>query len=99
MCRNMDRKIIFSTLFSLLVTGMAFGFAAKAFSQSPHGPMGTRGEAREAPIAPFGAYLPQRVYDAGEKRFSDFEAMLVELSKTDVVFVGEQHNDPATHRL
>ncbi|MBS1791350.1 MAG: ChaN family lipoprotein [Acidobacteria bacterium] len=44
-------------------------------------------------------YLPQRVYDSGEKRFSDFEAMLAELARADVVFVGEQHDDPATHRL
>jgi len=44
-------------------------------------------------------YLPQRVYDSGQKRFSDFEAMLAELARADVVFVGEQHNDPATHKL
>lgn len=44
-------------------------------------------------------YLPQRVYDSKEKRFGDFEAMLAELAKADVVFVGEQHDDPATHKL
>ncbi len=44
-------------------------------------------------------YIPQRVYDSGDKRFSDFEAMLSELARADVVFVGEQHNDPATHKL
>jgi uncharacterized iron-regulated protein len=47
----------------------------------------------------FSGYVPQRVYDSNEKRFSDFESMLVELSRTDVVFVGEQHDDAATHRL
>lgn len=44
-------------------------------------------------------YLPHRVYDSGHKRFSDFEAMLAELSRSDVVFVGEQHNDQMTHHL
>lgn len=44
-------------------------------------------------------YIPQRVYNSQEKRFTDFESMLVELSQADVAFVGEQHNDPATHRL
>ncbi|MCI0664339.1 MAG: ChaN family lipoprotein [Acidobacteria bacterium] len=44
-------------------------------------------------------YIPQRVYDASQKKFSDFETMLAELARLDVVFVGEQHDDPATHRL
>lgn len=44
-------------------------------------------------------YTPQRVYDARENRFTDFESMLADLSRLDVVFVGEQHNDPNTHRL
>ena len=44
-------------------------------------------------------YIPHRVYKSGDKRFSDFEAMLAELARADVVFVGEQHNDPATHRI
>ncbi|MBO0719391.1 MAG: ChaN family lipoprotein [Blastocatellia bacterium] len=54
------------------------------------------GQAMHPPIA---IYIPQRVYDSNEKRYSDFESMLLELSRADVVFVGEQHNDPATHRL
>ena len=45
------------------------------------------------------SYVPQRVYDTDDKRFVDFDAMLVELAKADVVFVGEQHDDPNTHRL
>ncbi len=44
-------------------------------------------------------YVPQRVYDSGEKKFADFEAMLAELARADVVFVGEKHDDPATHKL
>src|SRR5215471_3957729 len=44
-------------------------------------------------------YVPHRVYKSGDKRFSDFEAMLAEIARADVAFVGEQHNDPATHRI
>jgi len=44
-------------------------------------------------------YTPQRVYDAKEKKFSDFEAMVADLARSEIVFVGEQHDDPATHRL
>src|SRR5215475_2613866 len=44
-------------------------------------------------------YIPHRVYKSGDKRFSDFEAMLAEITRADVAFVGEQHNDPATHRI
>jgi uncharacterized iron-regulated protein len=44
-------------------------------------------------------YIPHRVYQADDKKFSDFEMMVSELAKADVVFVGEQHNDAATHRL
>ena len=45
------------------------------------------------------SYIPHRVYDARHKRFTDFEAMLLDLSRRDVVFAGEQHDDPSTHRL
>src|SRR5262245_53877931 len=44
-------------------------------------------------------YIPHRVYKSGDKRFSDFEAMLFEISRADVALVGEQHDDPATHRI
>jgi uncharacterized iron-regulated protein len=44
-------------------------------------------------------YIPHRVYKSPDKRFSDFEAMLAEIARADVAFVGEQHNDPATHRI
>lgn len=45
------------------------------------------------------SYIPHRVFDAKEKRFSDFEAMVADLARADVVFIGEQHDDPGTHRL
>src|SRR5215475_9873278 len=44
-------------------------------------------------------YIPHRVYKSGDKRFSDLEAMLAEIARADVAFVGEQHDDPATHRI
>jgi uncharacterized iron-regulated protein len=44
-------------------------------------------------------YTPHRVYDTRAKRFIDLEAMLLDLSRADLVFVGEQHDDPASHRL
>src|SRR3990172_11184202 len=48
-------------------------------------------------VAP--AYVPHRVYDARRNRFTDFEAMVADLTYADVVFLGEQHDDTATHRL
>ena len=45
------------------------------------------------------AYVPQRVYDTRQKGFADFEGMLADLTRADVVFVGEQHDDANTHRL
>lgn len=61
--------------------------------------------ATEAPVQPEPAvavvvrYVPERVYDSGRKRFTDFEAMLADLARAGVVLVGEQHDDPNTHRL
>lgn len=48
---------------------------------------------------PESSYVPHRVYDAKDKRFTDFEAMVADLSRADVVFFGEQHDDPGTHRM
>ena len=45
------------------------------------------------------AYVPERVYDTRRRAFADLESMLADLAKADVVFVGEQHDDPNTHRL
>ncbi len=45
------------------------------------------------------SYVPNRVFDTARGAFTDFEAMAAELAKADVVFVGEQHDDPNTHRL
>lgn len=45
------------------------------------------------------SYVPQRVFDSATSQFSDFESMVAAVAKADVVFVGEQHDDPNTHRL
>jgi len=45
------------------------------------------------------AYVPERVFDSARGQFGDFEAMLADLARADVVFVGEQHDDANTHRL
>ena len=45
------------------------------------------------------SYVPERVYDTRQNAFADFEAMLADLTSADVVLVGEQHDDPNTHRL
>lgn len=44
-------------------------------------------------------YVPERVYDTQRRAFVDFEVMLAGIAGADVVFVGEQHDDPNTHRL
>lgn len=60
----------------------------------------TRGGPRIAPPAtPIPSYTPNRVYDSRKKRFIDFETLEARLAGADLVFVGEQHDDPATHRM
>jgi uncharacterized iron-regulated protein len=44
-------------------------------------------------------YVPERVFDTQRRGYSDFEAMLADLARADVLIVGEQHDDPNTHRL
>ena len=54
---------------------------------------------RRPAAAPSRSYVPERVFDTRSRTFTDFEAMLADLARADVVFVGEQHDDPNTHRL
>jgi uncharacterized iron-regulated protein len=54
--------------------------------------------AAAAPLPP-PEYVPQRVYDTRRGAFTDFESMVADLARADVVFVGEQHDDARTHRL
>lgn len=44
-------------------------------------------------------WAPHRVYDSRHKEYSDFETLAAEASRADVVFLGEQHDDPGTHRM
>lgn len=55
-------------------------------------------QAAPAVQAPAG-YAAHRVYDTKKKRFIDFETMAVSLARADIVFLGEQHDDPRTHQL
>jgi uncharacterized iron-regulated protein len=55
--------------------------------------------ATDARVASVSGYVPERVYDTQRKTFVDFEVMLADLTTAAVVFVGEQHDDPNTHRL
>jgi uncharacterized iron-regulated protein len=52
-----------------------------------------------AQAVPLSGYVPERVYHTPRQAFSDFEVMLADIATADVVFVGEQHDDPNTHRL
>src|ERR1041385_1718974 len=45
------------------------------------------------------AYVPERVFDTSRKAFTDFEMMLADAAKADVLFVGEEHDDPNTHQI
>ncbi|HEX3926732.1 MAG TPA: ChaN family lipoprotein [Gemmatimonadales bacterium] len=44
-------------------------------------------------------WTPNRVYDTRHHRFADLESAAAELARDDVVFLGETHDDPATHRM
>jgi len=50
-------------------------------------------------VQPAIGYVAHRVYDSKRKRVIDFEAMSAALAKADIVFLGEQHDDPRTHQL
>jgi uncharacterized iron-regulated protein len=48
---------------------------------------------------PLPTYTPHRVYDTRHRTFIDFEDFVSRLAEQDLVFVGEQHDDPGTHRM
>ena len=50
-------------------------------------------------VAAQASYVPHRVYDTHKKQFIDFETLTSRVAAADLVFVGEQHDDPATHRM
>ena len=49
-----------------------------------------------AVVAPVSAF---RVHDSSRSRDATFDAMIADLARADVIFIGEQHDDPATHAL
>lgn len=73
------------------------------------GSVGAQTPSVNAPVAPSAPaqvadattpmYVPHRVYDTRRKRFIDFETLAAALSRADVVYLGEQHDDSGTHRL
>ncbi len=79
----------------LLVSSPVFALSAQ--KPLPASAM-TAQEAEPASVVPANAlYIPHRV--AKGKSFTDFEAMLQQLSRADAVFLGEQHDDRGTHAL
>ncbi len=55
--------------------------------------------APSAPVALGPAPVPEsRVYGAGAARYVDFATLANAAAAVDIVFFGEQHDDPATHR-
>jgi uncharacterized iron-regulated protein len=55
--------------------------------------------AQSPPPTVSNGYVPQRVYDTRRAAFTDLEMMTADLARADVVLIGEQHDDPNTHRL
>lgn len=49
--------------------------------------------------APAESWVPHRVYDSHHEQFSDFESLAAAAARSDVVFLGEQHDDASTHRM
>jgi uncharacterized iron-regulated protein len=76
---------------SALLIASALAQAAPTPSPQPAPPQPHQAEAS--------TYVPERVYDTRRRVFTDFEAMLADLARADVALVGEQHDDPNTHRL
>ena len=83
--------------FTLLNVSLAVMFAAPVAAQTATAAKDAASTAEAS--APTVGYAAHRVYDTRKKRFVDFEAMSAQLAKADIVFLGEQHDDPRTHQL
>ena len=44
-------------------------------------------------------WTPHRVFDTREKRWTGFEELAAAAARADIVFFGEQHDDPGTHAM
>jgi uncharacterized iron-regulated protein len=73
----------------LLVTATS---AERANAQTP--PPASRGAAMVSR-----GYVPNRVYDSRKKTWIDFETLVARANASDIVFVGEQHNDTPGHEM
>lgn len=76
----------------LVVTALLLALPLRAESQG-----GSPSSPAPGSLAP--SYVPHRAYDTRRKQFLDFESLVSRLTAADLVFVGEQHDDPATHRM
>lgn len=70
-----------------------------SLERSPAGMLSSSSQAAPPAPPPPAVYVPQRVYDTQREVFTDFETMAADLARADVVLLGEQHDDPNTHRL
>jgi uncharacterized iron-regulated protein len=62
--------------------------------------LGLMGLASSAALAQAASgYVPHRVFLGSRSQFVDFETFVADVARADVVLVGEQHDDVATHRL
>lgn len=86
-------RYLFSVACVSLIAAAALG------AQSPAGSVATPAATPAQVAAEFTGYAAHRVYDTKRKRITDFEAMVASLAKADIVFLGEQHDDPRTHQL
>jgi len=71
--------------------------ASPLIAQGSGSPQGVPPNPQSSLLNP--SYVPNRVYDTKAKKFIDFESLGSRLAEADLVFVGEQHDDPATHRM
>lgn len=87
------RKIFLTSLAAAVLAAPIYNYAVAQAS-------GTAAVAAAVPtrVATVG-YPAHRVYDTKSKKIVDFETMVARLSKADLVFLGEQHDDPRTHQL
>jgi len=88
------RGTAFLALTPLLLLAAAARVAAQGTEPAPRGTPLTPESRLLTP-----SYTPNRVFDTRHKEFIDFETLVGRLSAADLVFVGEQHDDPATHRM
>lgn len=72
-------------------TALAFAAGLLLGATAPAAPLAAQAAAADS--------VAHRVYDAQAGRWTDFAAMADSLAAADVVFFGEQHDDPGTHRL